>query len=111
MFTYDVLFHLFCAIDTISHVPKSTRVNKIHILTRKSSLSEENFSPMRRNTLGNLLLDAMSDSPVCFKIITNNIFSNQIPHMVFPFLLVSLHFQETFQERERRRGQKATKKF
>ena len=46
---------------------------------------------MEKNTLGNLLLDNMADSPVCFTIITNNITSNPIPHTVVPFLLVLLH--------------------
>ena len=85
MFTYDVLFHLFCAIDTISHVPKSTRVNKIHILTRKYYIAVVNLSPIWKNTLGHILLESLVESTVLFTVITNIITSNPNPHMVVPF--------------------------
>ena len=52
----------------------------------------------------------MSESPVLFTILTNNISSNPSPHMVVPFLMVPIHWQEIFQERERKRVQIATKK-
>ena len=78
----------------LHHGPKSTRLNKIHISTSKSYLSEGNFSPSCRNTLGHILLENMDDSPVCFTMLTNNISSNPIPHMVVLFLLVPLHWQE-----------------
>ena len=71
-----------------------TRINKIHISTRKSSLSQRNFSPRWRNNLGHILLHTMDKCKVCFKMIPNNISSNPIPHMVVPLLLVPPHWQE-----------------
>ena len=110
MVSYSLLLHFFPTLAPLSHGLKITRINKIHITTRNSSLSEINFIPRRRNTLVHLPLDTMADSPVWFIIITNNISSNTSNYTVVPFLLVPLHWQEKFQERERKRVQTATKK-
>ena len=99
MVSYDLLLHLFPTFDPITHGPKLTRLNKIHISTNKSSLLEVNFSPMWRNTLGHLLLDTMYYSPVLFTMLANNLSFNPSPNMVVPFLLVPLYLQEKFQER------------
>ena len=77
MVSYDLLFHSFTNFYPLPHGPKIIRLNKIYISTRKSSLSEVNFSPIWINTLVNLLLDTMNYSPVWFIIITNNISSNK----------------------------------
>ena len=103
-------FHLFPNFSPLLHGPENTRLNKIYISTRKSSLSEGNFIPSWRNNIGNILLYTMYDSWVFFIMITTNISSNSIPHMVLTFLLVPLHLQEKFQERERRNWQIATNK-
>ena len=63
MVTYDLLFHLFFTFAPLLYVPKITRLNKIYILTRKSSLLEGNFIPSCRNTLGYLLLDTLAYPP------------------------------------------------
>ena len=70
---------------TLTHGLKSTRLIKIYISTRKYSLSEGNFSPSWRNTIGHLLLDTMADSLVWLTIITDIISSNPIPHRMVPF--------------------------
>ena len=85
MVSYDLLFHLFPTFDRLPHVPKGTRLKKIHISTRKFFIIEGNFSPGWINTLGHLILDTMSNSPMCFTMLTNTFPSNQIPHMVDPF--------------------------
>ena len=90
----------FCSSSTWT---KNYQDLKIHISTRKSPLWERNFSPSWRNTLVHLLLDTMFDSTAWITIITNIISSNKIPHMVVPFLLVPLHWQEKCQETERKR--------
>ena len=76
-------------------------INKINISTRKSYLSEGNLSPSWGNTAGNILLETMADSRVWFAMLTTNIYSNPIPHMVVPFLLVYMNWQENV---KRRRG-------
>ena len=106
-----IYYFIFTTFSPFPHGPKSTRLDKINFSTSKSSLSEVNFSPRWRNTIGRLLLDTMADSPVCFTIITNNISSNPIYHMVVSFLLVPIHLQGKYQEKDSKRGQTATKKF
>ena len=54
----------------------TTRLSKIQISKRKSPLSEVNFSPSCRNSLENIIIDTMADSPVFFTIITNIISSD-----------------------------------
>ena len=71
---YQMIYH------SLPHGSKSTRPNKIHISTRNDSLTE-----------GNLLLENMSEYPVLFTMLTNNISSDVIPIMVVPFILVTLH--------------------
>ena len=39
-------------------------------------------------------METMSDSPVWFTMFNNNISSNPRPHMLVPFSLVPLHWQE-----------------
>ena len=80
-----LLFHLFPIFSPLPYGPKSTRFNKIHISTRKYSLSEISFSPSRINTLGDILLGTMADSTLCFTMLTNNICFNPTPHMVVTF--------------------------
>ena len=46
------------------------------------------------NSLGNILLYNIVDSTVWFTMIANNISSNQIPHILVPYLLVPLDWQE-----------------
>ena len=89
MFLDDLLFHLFPTFAPLPCGLKSTRLDKVYILTRKFSVSEVNFSPIWRNNLGYLLLDTMADSPVYFKIITNIISSNPSTLMVFHFFCSS----------------------
>ena len=73
------------------HVPKIFRRNKIYISTRKSSLFERKFSPIWINAIVHILMYNMDESPVCFKMLTNMIYSNTNPHMVVPFILVPSH--------------------
>ena len=87
MVSDDLLFYLFPTFTPLPHSPKSTRLNKIHISTRKSHLSERHLIPRWRNTLGRLLMETMYGSPVGFTILTNNIYSNTTPHMVVLFYL------------------------
>ena len=89
MVKYDLLFHLFPNFYPLSYGPKITRLNKIYISTRKSSLSEVKCIPIWINTIGRILLDIMAYSPVCFTILTNNIYYNPTTHMVVPFLFFS----------------------
>ena len=91
MVTDDILFHFFPTFDHLPYGPKITRIIKIYIATSKSSLSEVNFSTSWINTLGHILLDTTADFPVCFKIITNIIYSDLSPRMVVPFILVPLY--------------------
>ena len=84
----------FPTLAPLPHGQKSTRFNKTHISTRNSNLSEGNFSSIYRNNIGYLLLDTMADSTLWFTMLNNNIFSNPIPHIVLPFLLVPLHWEE-----------------
>ena len=85
MVSYDLLLHLFPTFSPLTHGPKITRLDKIHISTRKSSLSEVNTSPMWINTIGYIPLKIMYDYPVFFTMIANNLSSNTIPNMVVPF--------------------------
>ena len=89
-----LLFHLFTIFARFTHGPKNTRLNKIHISTRKSSLSQGNFCPRWINTLVHILMDTIYDSLVCFTILTNNICSNPSPRIMVLFLLVPIHLQE-----------------
>ena len=104
MVSNDLLLHLFPNFSPLLKGPKINRLNKIHISTRKSFLSEVNFRPRWINTLENLLLDTMAESSVWFTIITHNFSSSPRPQMVVTFLMVPLHWQETFQNRGRKRG-------
>ena len=97
MVSYDLLIHLFPTFDPLTHGPKIIRLNKIHILTRKSSLSEVNLSPMCRNTLGDILMYTMADYPVFFTVLDNNFYSDPSPNMVVPFSLFPLNLQEKCQ--------------
>ena len=72
MVSNDSLFHLFTNFSPLPYGPKIARLNKKHISTCKSSLSEENLIPRSRNTLGNILLEPMPEYPVCFTMLTNN---------------------------------------
>ena len=85
MVTYDLLFHLFTTFDPLPHGTESTSLNTIYISTWKSSLTEVSFSPRWRNTLGNIQLNTMDESTVCYTILTNNISSNPVPQIVVPF--------------------------
>ena len=105
-----LLFHLFPTFSPIPHGLKTTRLRKIYILTRNSSLSEENFSPSWRNTLGSLLLDTISGSPVLFTMFPNINF-NISPQMMVPFILVPLYWLAQCQSRERERVQTRTNIF
>ena len=111
MVSDGLLFHFFPDFSPLPHGPKSTRLNKIHISTRESSLSEGDFSPIWRNNLVHILLETMVEYPLWFTIITNNFYSNPSPRMVVPFLLVSLHWKEKCLEREMKSVQTVTKKF
>ena len=111
MVTNDILFHLFPTFAPPPHGLKITRLRKIYISTCKSSLSEVNFIPIWRNTLGHILLDKMSDSLSWFIILTDIIYSNPSPYMVVPFILFLLHWKSQCQAKESKRGQTATKKF
>ena len=73
-----------------------SRLNKIHISTRKSSLLEVNFITMWRNTIGNLVLYTMVDSSELSKVLADYFSSNPIPNMLVPFSLVPLHLKENF---------------
>ena len=66
----------------------------------------KNCSSIWRNTLVHILLDTMANYTVFSTMITNNISSNPIPHMVVLFLLVPIHWQEKCEEIWRTRGQK-----
>ena len=106
----DLLFCLFPTFSPLLHVLKSTSLNKIHISTSKSSVSEGNFSPRWINNIVNLLLDTLSDSPVCFTMLTNNISSNPSPHVVVLFYWY-LYIDNKIQRRESKGGQTETKTF
>ena len=93
MVTEDLLFHFFPRFSPLPHRLKSTKLIKIYISTRNYSLSKVNLSIKWRNTLGKILLEIMDESPVWFTTITNIISSNPSPHIVVPFILVSLHWQ------------------
>ena len=81
MVPYDRLFHFF-TIYPLPHGPKSTRLNKIHISTNNSYISEVNFGPSWKNTLGNLVPDSIADYSLFFAVITDIIVSNTFPHIV-----------------------------
>ena len=85
MVTDDLLFNLVCTFSPLLYGPKSTRLNKIYISTRKSSLSEVNFSPIWINTIVHILMYTMDDYPVWFTMLTNIIYYNPIPYMGVPF--------------------------
>ena len=70
-----------------------------NISTRKSFLSEVNFSPRGRNSLGHIILDTTAESTVYFMMLTNTISSNPDPGMVVPFLLVPLHLKKKGEEK------------
>ena len=106
-----LLFHLFPNFAPLTHRPKSIKLNNIKISTRKSSLSEVDFSQICINTLGNILLETMADSTVYFTTITNIISSNPSPHMVVSFLLNPLHWQNNYQDRERKIKKTEIRKF
>ena len=94
IFTDDLLFHFFPSFAPPPHGPKIIRLNKTHISTSKSSLSEANFSSICRNTLEDILLYNRADSSVWFTIISNNMSSNTCHHMVVPvflFLYIDKH--------------------
>ena len=55
-------------------------------------------------------MDAIYDYPVCFTMLTNNLYSNPSPHMLVPLLLVPLNIQDKYQERDRKRVQTEAKK-
>ena len=110
MVSDDLLFHLLSTFDPFLLCPKITRLNKIHISTSNSFLSEGNFNPRCINTLGHLLLDTMADSPVWFTTITNNISFNPIPHILVSFYRFLYIHKGKCQEREKKWGQTATNK-
>ena len=91
MVTDDISFYLLPSLAPIPNGSKSIRFNKIYISEWKSSLSEGNFSTKLRNNIRHLLLDTMTDSAVCFTMITDNISPNKYPNMVVTLLLVPLH--------------------
>ena len=64
MVSDDLLFNLFPTFDPLLHGPKITRLNKVHISTRNSSIIEVNFSTRWINTLGHILLETMVISTV-----------------------------------------------
>ena len=64
MISDDLLLHLFPSFALIPHSPKVTSINKIHISTMESSLSEVNFSSSWRNPLGNIIMGNMDGYPV-----------------------------------------------
>ena len=99
-----IYYFIFPTLATFTNGLNNIRLNKIYISTSKYYLSEGYVSPSWRNSIGHLLLDTMADSPVWFKILTNNISSNPRSHMVVPFLLVPLHWQGKCQDRDRKRG-------
>ena len=93
-------------IDTLLHGPRRTRINKIHISTRKSSPSVKNSSPSWINTLGDFLLDPMIDSQVCFTLLTNIIKSNTIITWRFRLFWFLCTDKALCQAKNRKRGQK-----
>ena len=93
-----LLFLFFTIFLPLPHGPKITRLNKIYISTSKSHLSEINVSPIWRITLGHLLLKTLAESPVCSTIITNNISSVIIYHMVVEFIFAPIHCDRGFTE-------------
>ena len=95
-------YFIFPTCAPLLYSPKSTRLNKIHITTRKSFLSEISFNPIWRSTIGNLPLENIADYLVWFTMLTNNMSYNPIPHILVPFLLVTSHWQKSF-KRERGR--------
>ena len=90
MVTDYLLFNFFITFSTLTYGQKSTRLNKIYISTRKSSLSEGIFIPVWINTLVHILLDTMYDSPVWFTMLANIIYYNPIPYMVVSFFRSSI---------------------
>ena len=84
-----IYYFFFPTFSPLPHGPKSTRLDKIYISTKKFSLSEAIIIRAWINTFGNLLLETMADSPVWFTILTNDISSNPIPHMLVPFFVPS----------------------
>ena len=107
----DLLFHFFTPFSPLPHGQNITKLKNIYISTWRYSLSEGNSSPIWRNNIAYVLLDTMVYSQLWFTIITNLIYSGQIPHMVFPFILVPLHWQAQCQTMERIRGKTTTNKF
>ena len=85
MVTDDLSFNLICNFSPLLYGSKSTRLNKIYISTRKSYLSEVNFSPIWINNLVHILLETMNDYPVLFTMLANIINYNPIPYMVVLF--------------------------
>ena len=57
------------------------------------------------NSLEYILLDTVSDSPVCFTMLNDTISSNTSPQMVVTFLLDTIYRQEQCQARDRNREQ------
>ena len=91
MVTDDLLFLLFTNISPLPHILKSTKLNKMNISTRNYDLSEGHFRSIWINTIGNLVMISMADSPVCFSWLANNISSNTGPNMVVSFVMVTAH--------------------
>ena len=85
MVTHDILFYWFPTFAPLNNGPKSTRLRKIYIWTRKSSILEVNISTRCINNLGHLLLYTISNYIVWFSIFTNNLFSNTSPHTMVSF--------------------------
>ena len=94
-----IYHYIYFPFAPLLHWPKITRINIIQISQRKSFLLERNFSPIWINYYGYMLMDTMADSIVCITMLTSNLYSNPIPKMVDPFILVPLHLQSQCQSR------------
>ena len=102
MATNDILSHLFTTFAHLLHGPIITRLNKIHISTRKPSLSEVNISPIWRNTLGHILLCTVDDYPVRFTMLINHISSNLRPQMMVLFYWFLYIYKKISREGEKK---------
>ena len=111
MVTDDILFYLCPTFVPLPYGLKITRLRKLYMSTWKSYPSEGKFSPIWRNNIGNILLDAVADPPVWFAILKKYyLFQSNPSHGGYIFL-VSLHWQVQCQARKRKRVYTTTKKF
>ena len=82
---HQMIYYFFPTFAPLPHGTKSNRLNKTYISTKRYSISKVNSSPIWRNTLGHILMNTIAYYPVYFRMLTNNISSNPITHMVVTF--------------------------